>query len=115
MDVDGVVASLLALKDAFPRANASAMAAKHPALLRASAAELRARAEQFKRVLLEQGGDDPDALAQVGGCWAVDGMHPKLAAAARCMGPGVFEISRNAAAPPPCWRQMRAQTCGRCP
>ncbi|KAI8477007.1 MAG: hypothetical protein J3K34DRAFT_515981 [Monoraphidium minutum] len=64
MDVDGVAARLLALRAAFPRANVSTVAAKNPRLLRMGPEELRACAEEFKRLLLEQGGDDPDALLQ---------------------------------------------------
>lgn len=53
MDVDGVAARLLALRDAFPRADVSLMVAKHGALLarppgelRAAAAEVRTRARR---------------------------------------------------------------------
>jgi hypothetical protein len=42
VDVDGVVGRLLALRDALPRANVSAIVARHPALLLLGADELRA-------------------------------------------------------------------------
>jgi hypothetical protein len=48
MDVDGVVARLLVLKEAFPAANVSAMAAKHTGLLALGADELRASAEEVR-------------------------------------------------------------------
>lgn len=108
LDPAAAAGGLLVLRDELPRADASAIAARHPYLLglapdalRASAREVRARLgtgalrlrrasaagascrprgpipspphphqppplAQFKRLLLEQGGSDPDALAQVG-------------------------------------------------
>lgn len=48
MDVDGVVASLLVLRDEFPRANVSALAGKNPALLRMGREQLRAAAREVR-------------------------------------------------------------------
>jgi hypothetical protein len=48
MDVDGVVASLLVLRDAFPAANVSRMVVKYPPLLRLGRDELRASVEEAR-------------------------------------------------------------------
>lgn len=48
MDVDGVVANLLALREAFPRADTARVAGGHPALLRMAPADLAAAAREAR-------------------------------------------------------------------